>query len=176
MKLFYITLCLFVLTTGYAIGQPPPPPGASGVQSSTSWETLNGKYNNPKIVLDDKWIPDTAVKHTLDELESLSVIKIKILHATKTGERNTVYLITKDSRIAEYEKKFGAFSKPYADYLAAHQNKDYTFIYFLDRRPFQGSRTEIIDGLYDIPADKIKSVYLNKDAFPGKAMVYISTQ
>jgi hypothetical protein len=174
MKIIYTTFFLFFLIIGYAIGQPVPPPSNMPAESNrTSWETLNKKYDNPKIVLDGKWVPDSLVKHTLDELDPLAVIKLTILHVTKTGERNTVYITTKDSKIQAYQKKFGAFSKDYADYLDAHQNKDFNFIYMLDERPFQGGRKDIIDGLYDIPAEKIEGVYFSLQPQVNKAIVTI---
>jgi hypothetical protein len=43
----------------------------------------------------------------------------------------------------------------------------------LDERPFQGGRKDIIDGLYDIPAEKIEGVYFSLQPQVNKAIVTI---
>jgi len=176
MKLIYTTICLFFLAISCAIGQPPPPPGAPATQNRTSWETLNGKYNNPKILLDEKWIPDSAVKRTLDELDPLSVVKIQVLHATKPNERNTIYITTGTLKMAAYQKKFSAFSKTYAAYLAAHQNREGNFFYNINAKPLSGGRKDVVDALYNIPAEKIESVDFMLQSVPNTAMISITTK
>jgi hypothetical protein len=176
MKLIYTTICLFVLAISCASCQPPPPPGAPAAQNRTSWETLNGEYNNPKIVLDEKWIPDSAVKRTLDELDPLAVVKIKVLHVTKSNERNSVYLTTATLKMDAYKKKFSPFSTKYAAYLSVHQNREGSFFYNINTKTLSGGRQYVVDVLYNIPAEKITSVDFMTTSTPDGAMISITTK
>ncbi len=176
MKTISTIFCLFFLITKYATAQTPPG-NMPASPSSVSWETLNKKYNNPVVVLDDKTIPDSLSKQVLAKLDQLDVIKITVLHAI-TPKQNIVYLTTKDTKIAMYQKKLTAFSKEYKDFLETHQNRDGAVIYILNAVPVQGSRKGRIDELYNIPAERIKSVNFSLQDIPDKvvAMVEINTK
>jgi len=156
VKIFFTTYCLFYLLINCAVGQTTP--DIAPAYNKTSWENLNAKYNNPKIVIDDKFIPDSIVKRTLDNLDPFAVTKITVLHSSSPKQRNVVYLTTDNLRIEAYQKKLSSFSKEYESCLASRQNKDVHFIYYVDSQILQGSRTDITEILYDIPKDKIAAV------------------
>ncbi|MDP9079695.1 MAG: hypothetical protein M3O71_19885 [Bacteroidota bacterium] len=174
MKLLLCFVFLTCFFTG-AIAQPPPPANWNAVKIST-WEKYNAKYDNPTYVVDGKVLSDSVSKRVVNAIDPFAITKISVLSGTKSKTRNVVYLTTATEKIAAYQKKFGAFSKAYADYLEAHQHRDGNFFYTINAKTLSGGRADIVDELYNIPAEKIESVYFSLQAVPNIAMIEIRTK
>lgn len=159
MKAIFLALfCSFYLLIRCAAGQVPPPHSNAQALNQSLWATLDKKYENPIIILDDKFIPDSLRKRTLDSLDRHDILKITVLHYSSTNKRNVAYLTTKDPRIAAYQGKLAALSPTYKSYLKTHHNKDGLFIYIVNRVPLQGTREERIGALYKMLSEKIIAI------------------
>jgi len=158
---------LFLLTSfvirNNVLAQENPSKKPEEIQK-TKWEANNTKYNNPAYFIDEKLIKDADSKQVVNNLDPFAILKTTIVRGATHRERNVIYITTDMARITAYQKKLGAFSKAYIDYLNAHQNKDAHFSYFINGKLIQGFRKDVIDRLYDIPANKITHVRFNLDA------------
>jgi len=157
-----IIFSLFAIhITAYAQQDPTKKP--EEIQK-TKWEVNNTKYNNPAYFIDEKLIKDADSKQVIDNLDPYAILKTTIVRGATHRERNVIYITTDMARITAYQKKLGAFSKAYIDYLNAHQNRDVHFSYYINGKLIQGFRKDVIERLYDMPANKITHVRFNLDA------------
>jgi hypothetical protein len=118
----------------------------------------------------------------IEKKDIFSVDVIKKDEAAKifdgSARNGLVVVVTNTAAIERYQRILGDFSKAYKSYLDHHQKNDGRFLYFANTKPLQGYRKDIIKALYNIPIEKITSVYfsLQDTPTPGTAMVLISTK
>lgn len=159
MKLFYLLSFFFLFEFAFA---QPIPPGHAHANKKNTWEEYNAKYNNPIYVIDGKQLDDSLAKKKLIGLDPGDIIKIVKTEGKSHEYRTLVNLNTATDKVNSYKKKFSEFSAGYKSYLLAHRNIDGFLIYVIGRTPLSGSRSHVIDTLYNIPVDKIASVdFLN---------------
>lgn len=176
MRKLGIVLCLFCFFD-YAFGQNLPN-GTTDIYKQTTWDKYNTKYNNPRYVVDEKLLSDSVAKRMLSEVSPYDFVRISVLHASSANERNVVYITTDIVKVQAYQKKLSAFSNEYKSYLETHQNQNGQFLYFINSEPLSGERKDIVDRLYNIPAENIKSVYftLQEPGTTGWRMLTVTTK
>jgi len=177
MKLLLTAIFSFFLFTT-TLGQTA---SMTVTQESPLWEKYNAKYNNPAYILDNKLLSDASAKHVLNSIDPFSVIKVVVAYgSTSRNERNVAYITTGSVKIAAYQKKFGAFSSEYKNYLAANNYREGPCFYILNRKAVSGASKDIIDELYNLPAaDIIRVDFDLKPASAGNgqmAMINITTK
>lgn len=151
---------------------------AQNSTENSTWGKYYIKYNNPMYVIDGKSLSDSLAKHVLDKSDPYSFVKISILHASSPNQRNVVYITTDIVKIKAYQKKLGTFSKEYKNYLEVNQSRDDRFHYFINGTMLEGYRTDMVNKLDSLPAEKITDVEfkLNDQKNQGLTMVFIKTK
>ena len=74
------------------------------------------------------------------------------------GDYGVIIIATKQGAIWVYQKRFGKFSKEYKQYIDINKGDDGLCHYFIDGKSLDKSQTDFIKKLYQIPADKIRSI------------------
>lgn len=136
----------------------------SSINSGAQSKIDSSNYLNDKVVYVVDGIPVNKVKVNNEDILTKDVLKgpaIEALHSEKQID-SVIVIVTKNSAVTQYQKKLGAFSKKYKNYLQSHRNIDEDFLYVVDGIPVQGERSDIIKTLYKIPSGKIKEVGFNK--------------
>ena len=87
-----------------------------------------------------------------------------------------VVIVTKTSAIKSYQKKFGAFSTKYKEYLENHPTDD-NYAYIINGTQIDYKTPDGIKKLYELPAEKIKKVsFLDGSKYAVKECVIITTK
>jgi hypothetical protein len=175
MRIFAILFCLSAFLN--AASAQAPAKLAKNPSELAKWELYDTKYNHPSYMIDETPVADADSKRIVGGLDPYAILKTTIVQTGTLKTRYVVYITTNLKKITEYQEKFGAFSHEYRNYLAAHQNRDAHFRYYVDGVLIQGFRPDVIDRLCAIPVGKIKDVNFKTDNKAGDfQMVSITTK
>ena len=98
---------------------------------------------------------------TLDKRCILDGIRIKYGEKANNG---AIIITTKKFAVSSYKAKLSSFSKKYKEYIE-HQNNDDDVSYVLNGVFLSVKPGERIKALYEIPANKIRSVYFMENEY-----------
>jgi hypothetical protein len=157
MKLLAVIFCLMVSVGALA-------------QSDTSAKIkpLNAAINKDTLYV----IDGEPSQNKLKDIDPKDIFSVTILKndskdpSMGPSNKVVVVIVSKQSAIKMYQKKFSAFSKEYKAYFDNPQNNDTHFLYVLNGVMIVNAPSVVgnIKILYDIPVKKIKEVIF-KDKF-----------
>lgn len=102
-----------------------------------------------------------------DRLKSVdlkTILNVNIIYNTakdpslNNGISRGIILVTKQHAVKAYQMKFSAFSNDYKQFIA--NNYGGVLTYFIDGKSVENGDKDFISKLYDVPANKIKSVVI----------------
>ncbi|MBS1529033.1 MAG: hypothetical protein JSU01_01895 [Bacteroidetes bacterium] len=126
---------------------------------------------NALYIIDGKVSATKLSGIDVQDILSVDILKYSAKDPSlNNGINSQVIITTKQGAVKAYQKKFSAFSKEYAEYLAVHNNDDSGFLYTIKRKPLlqiyidygtpQPEKTmEGIRELFDLGEQKISKVY-----------------
>jgi hypothetical protein len=161
MRIFAILFCLIGFLNAASAQAPAKP--VKNLSELAKWELYYIKYHNPSYVVDEEYVPDSSSRRIVGGLDPYAILKTTIVETGTLKTRYVVYIVTNLKKITAYQKKFGAFSNEYRNFLAAHQNRDAHYRYYVDGALIKGFRPDVTDILCAIPAGKIKEVNFKAD-------------
>ena len=121
----------------------PPPPKPRKVMYVVDGEVVDMMQVNPSVILEKKILLKEDMKNAFPD----SPIDSLVLITTKAGA------------VKAYQNKFSAFSKDYKQYIE-NNNDDKFCTYFVDGKSVENDDKDFISKLFDLPANKIKSVVI----------------
>jgi hypothetical protein len=108
--------------------------------------------------MDGRKLDDSSAKAAINGIDPQDITKVVKVEDRAHKYRNLLYVTTATVKANAYKEKFSKFSPAYKNYLSAHGNKEGSFFYTIDEKPVSGGRNYVIETLYNLPENKIKSV------------------
>jgi len=116
-----------------------------------------------------------------------SIVDLTIITRNKANEifhssaqNDIVVMISSRRAIADYQKKFSAFSEDYRKYLQTHKNDDKNILYILNGVTLDSkNKIELTRELYKIPLKALKKVGYSNNFVEGMkygATIFITTE
>jgi hypothetical protein len=151
MKLYAVIFCLVISVS--ALGQ------GSG-DTSAKTKPLNSVATKDTLYV----IDGEPSQNKLNNIDPKDIFSITVLKndnkdpSMNPSNKVVAIVITKQSAVKMYKKKFSALSKEYKAYLENAKPEDQNILYVLNGAPISDYSTNGVKTLYDIPFKKIRKV------------------